>query len=136
MSDDASGKIWMGLVAIMISASLAACSMNAKQWKQDAKVIAYGGTPYTVNSLVFSQNGETLISGDNNNGVEYGRTPSNHVDANYFVGAQIFNFGVQDQTNVIMTGDFGSFSNSGSTTLLEADSTTTIETTEPLTLST
>ena len=76
------------------------------------------------------------ISGDNNNGVEYGRTPSNHVDANYFVGAQIFNFGVQDQTNVVMTGDFGSFSNSGSTTLLPADSTITIETTEALTLST
>ncbi len=82
------------------------------------------------------QTSTAYISGENNSGVEYGRTPSNHVDANYFVGAQIFNFGVQDQTNVVMTGDFGSFGNSGSTTLLEADSTITIETTEALTLST
>ena len=82
------------------------------------------------------QTSTAYISGENNSGVEYGRTPSNHVDANYFVGAQIFNFGVQDQTNVVMTGDFGSFGNSGSTTLLEADSSITIETTEALTLST
>ena len=82
------------------------------------------------------QTSTAYISGENNSGVEYGRTPSNHVDANYFLGAQIFNFGVQDQTNVVMTGDFGSFGNSGSTTLLQADSTITIETTEALTLST
>jgi len=69
LSNDASGKIWMGLVAIMIGASLAACSMNTKPWKLDEKVIAHGGTPYTVNSLVFSPNGETLVSGDNNNQV-------------------------------------------------------------------
>tara|TARA_B110000438_G_scaffold155912_1_gene149599 strand:- start:1470 stop:3353 length:1884 start_codon:yes stop_codon:yes gene_type:complete len=75
------------------------------------------------------------ISGENNNGVEYGRTPSNHVDPNYFVGAQVFNFGVQDQTNVILTGDFGSFSNSGSVSLLAASEDTIIETTEALTLS-
>ena len=35
-----------------------------------------------------------------------------------------------------MTGDFSTFSNSGSATLLEADSTVTIETLEPLTLGT
>ena len=76
------------------------------------------------------------IIGENNNGVEYGRTPSNHTDANWIVGAQVFNFGVQDQNNVTMTGDFSTFSNSGSATLLEADSTVTIETLEPLTLGT
>ena len=76
------------------------------------------------------------IVGENNNGVEYGRTPVNHVDPNYIMGANIFNFGANDQTNVVMTGDFGSFSNSVSVSVLAAGSDTTVETTEALTLST
>jgi hypothetical protein len=76
------------------------------------------------------------IVGENNNGVEYGRTPANHVDANYFMGANVFNFGALDQTNVVMTGDFGSFSNSVSVTVLNAGTDTTVETTEALTLTT
>ena len=77
-----------------------------------------------------------MVRGENNNGVEYGRTPVNHVDPNYIMGANIFNFGANDQTNVVMTGDFGSFSNSVSVSVLAAGSDTTVETTEALTLST
>ena len=77
------------------------------------------------------------ISGENNSGVEYGRTPINHVDANYYVGAEIFNFGAFDHTAIVMTSDFGSFSTTPASGVpfLASDSTVQVETTEALTLS-
>jgi hypothetical protein len=76
------------------------------------------------------------ISGENNDGVEYGRNPDNQMDANWYVGANVFNFGINDQTNVSMTADFVTFSSSGNDPLLEADSTVTLETLESPTLTT
>ena len=73
------------------------------------------------------------ISGENNSGVEYGRTPQNQVDSNYFIGAQIFNFGALDNTNVIMTSNFVSFGTTDSVALINSDSTITIESLESLT---
>jgi len=73
------------------------------------------------------------ISGENNSGVEYGRTPQNQVDNNYFIGAQIFNFGALDNTNVIMTSNFVSFGTTDSVALINSDSTITIESLESLT---
>jgi hypothetical protein len=68
--------------------------------------------------------------GTNNEGVEYGRTPSFHLDASYVVGAEVYNFGTDDQTNIEFEADFTSFTSNGADPLLEADSTTYIEQTE------
>lgn len=50
------------------------------------------------------------FSGTNNEGVEYGRTPVDQLDASYEVGGSIVNFGVNTQTNVSVLADFSSFS--------------------------
>src|SRR5687768_3182875 len=70
------------------------------------------------------------FAGTNNEGVEYGRTPSFHLDASYFVGAQVYNFGTANQINVTLTANFTSFTSNSSDPLLEADSITFIEQSE------
>lgn len=67
------------------------------------------------------------IAGENNGNVEYGKNPINQLDANWVIGAQVYNFGINDQTNVIMTADFTTFNSMGTDALLEADSTVLIE---------
>jgi len=67
------------------------------------------------------------FAGANNEGVEYGRTPLFHADNSYLVGAQVYNFGINDQTNVALNANFTSFSSNSSDPLLENDSTTFIE---------
>ena len=74
------------------------------------------------------------ISGVNNEGVEYGRTPLDHVDSDWYVGSQVYNFGSNDQTNIVLTADFTAFTSVGNLALLENDSTAIIEQTETLTL--
>ncbi|MDX2362162.1 MAG: T9SS type A sorting domain-containing protein [Crocinitomicaceae bacterium] len=73
------------------------------------------------------------ISGSGNEGIEYGRTPSDQIDADYLVGGQVFNFGINDQTAIavdaVFTGPSGFTSNS-TYALLEADSTVFLEQTE------
>jgi hypothetical protein len=41
-----------------------------------------------------------FYSGTNNEGIEYGRTPLDHLDASYEVGGSVSNFGATDATNV------------------------------------
>ena len=53
-------------------------------------------------------NGPVFV-GTNNEGIEYGRTPVDQLDASYEVGGQIINFGVNTQTNVGVVANFGSF---------------------------
>jgi hypothetical protein len=48
--------------------------------------------------------------GTNNGGIEYGRTPVNHLDDSYDVGGKIFNFGSSAATNVQAFVDFGTSS--------------------------
>lgn len=67
------------------------------------------------------------ISGENNTGVEYGRNPLGHLDDNWYIGGQVFNFGVNDQLNIVLDMDFTAFSSQGNDALLEADSTVTFE---------
>jgi hypothetical protein len=55
-------------------------------------------------------NNGPIFVGTNNEGIEYGRTPVDQLDASYEVGGQIINFGVNTQTNVGVTANFGSFS--------------------------
>jgi hypothetical protein len=50
-----------------------------------------------------------VFVGTNNEGIEYGRTPIDQLDASYEVGGQIVNFGVNTQNNINVTADFGSF---------------------------
>lgn len=52
----------------------------------------------------------TYIAGTTNEGLEYGKTPLDQLDIDYEVGGTIVNFGVNDQTNTVVTADFGSFS--------------------------
>ena len=63
------------------------------------------------------------ISGENNYGMEYGTTPDSQLDANYYVGSTIYNFGVNDAANVALdvtfTGGAGPFANG--TALLDSE---------------
>ncbi|MDX2359416.1 MAG: T9SS type A sorting domain-containing protein [Crocinitomicaceae bacterium] len=71
------------------------------------------------------------ISGENNEGNEYGRTPEDHQDGNYLVGSQIYNFGANDQTNLIWGADFGGGLLATAThPLLVSGDTVMLETTE------
>lgn len=55
------------------------------------------------------KNSYAYIAGVNNEGIEYGRTPLDQVDDSYEVGGDVVNFGVNDQNNVQVAADFGSF---------------------------
>ncbi|TNF50008.1 MAG: T9SS type A sorting domain-containing protein [Bacteroidetes bacterium] len=50
-----------------------------------------------------------FFAGVNNEGIEYGRTPVDQLDTQYDLGGEILNFGINDQTNVSVAADFGSF---------------------------
>ena len=49
------------------------------------------------------------FAGVNNEGIEYGRTPADQLDASYDIGGSAFNFGVDTQTGTTVDVDFGSF---------------------------
>ena len=78
------------------------------------------------------QNMSSWIYGESTYGAEYGRTPVAHADANWYVGAQVSNDGVNDQTNVTLSADFGSFTTTSSIAVVQADSTEYIESLEPI----
>lgn len=70
------------------------------------------------------------FSGVNNEGIEYGRTPTAHLDGSYNVGGQINNFGTNAQTNVTLDADFGSFTSQTVLANLPSGDTVYIETAE------
>ena len=74
------------------------------------------------------------ISGENNGGIEYGMTPSDQADANYFVGAGVYNGGANDAVNTTLSADFGSFVATSTVALVSPDSTATVESSEALIL--
>ena len=80
------------------------------------------------------QANSSWIYGETHYGAEYGRVPITEIDANWVVGAQVTNDGVNDQTNVTLDADFGSFTTTSSLGIVEADSSSVIESLEPLTL--
>ena len=80
------------------------------------------------------QANSSWIYGETHFGAEYGRVPITEIDQNWVVGAQVTNDGVNDQTNVSLAADFGSFNTTSSLGIVEADSTSVIESLEPLTL--
>jgi hypothetical protein len=63
------------------------------------------------------------ITNENTNGIQYAITPIDQVEANWSIGADVYNFGVNDQTNVIFDADFTSFSIADTKSLIEYDST-------------
>lgn len=70
------------------------------------------------------------FAGQNNEGVEYGRTPTNHLESNHLVGGQVFNFGVNTQTNVVLNSDYTVFNYSSNTAALLSGDTVILESTE------
>ncbi len=80
------------------------------------------------------QMNSAYIIGENNSGVEYGRTPSDQVDASYIVGSGVYNGGANDAINTTLTADFGSFTSNPTLALIESDSTYSVEAIEGLTL--
>lgn len=74
------------------------------------------------------------IVGENNNGIEYGRTPQDQVDPNWTIGAQVYNNGSNDQTNLVMDADFGSFTSQSTLALLASQDTAFMESIDPLSL--
>jgi hypothetical protein len=47
-----------------------------------------------------------FFGANNLGGVEYGRTPLNQLDSEYEFGGQVYNKGLNDQTNVVINGAF------------------------------
>lgn len=76
----------------------------------------------------------TWVINENTNGIQYAMTPIDQVEPNWSIGADVFNFGVNDQTNVDFEADFTSFTISDSKSLIESDSTYSLGTIEPQTL--
>lgn len=75
----------------------------------------------------------SYVIGDNNDGMEYGITPEDMQDANYLVGGQVVNFGVNTQTNVTLNVTGTLVSSSSNPSVVSGD-TVTLETLEALTL--
>lgn len=75
------------------------------------------------------------FAGTNNGGIEYGKTPVNHLDDSYLVGSEIYNFGVNDQTNIGLNADFTAFSYNATSPSLLSDATLLLETTNTPALS-
>ena len=73
------------------------------------------------------QNLGSYIVGVTNDGIEYGTTPEAQLDTDWTIGSTVYNFGVNDQTNVTLEVT-GGFTSSSSTALIESDSTRAVET--------
>lgn len=63
------------------------------------------------------------IMNENTHGIQYAITPIDHVQSNWSIGVDVYNFGVNNQTNVDFTADFTSFSVTDSRPVIEYDST-------------
>ncbi len=74
------------------------------------------------------------VTGENNEGLEYGRTPMNHLETNYIYGSEVFNFGVNNQTNVTVDIDYTDaanptqFSLTATMAQIDSDSTELVQT--------
>ena len=77
----------------------------------------------------------TWVINENTNGIQYAMTPIDQVEPNWSIGADVFNFGVNNQTNVDFEADFTSFMITDNKSLIESDSTYSLGTTESQVLS-
>lgn len=76
----------------------------------------------------------TWITNENTNGIQYAITPIDQVESDWSIGADVYNFGVNDQTNVDFEADFTSFSVVDSRPLIETNLTYNLGTTAPQSL--
>ncbi len=100
----------------------------------------YGYTWFVDDVQIFEQPANDIqilsswIAGSDNGGLEYGRTPLNHLDSDWIIGSEILNFGTDDQTNIDLAADFGTFSSnlteaslvSGASVIMETTATPTL----------
>ena len=83
-------------------------------------------------------NESSWIYGENAFGVEYGRTPISQIEQNYYIGSSVYNYGSMNQNNILVTADFSgpsTFTTNASYSLLESDSTTSVESLNQINLS-
>ena len=78
------------------------------------------------------QNISSWMYGQTSYGAEYHRIPVSQLDSNWILGSEVKNNGANDQTNITLNSDFGSFSTTAVLPLLEYDSSIIIESTEQL----
>ena len=116
------------------------------RWISDSDDDAYGsGYGWLIDDLKITvppendiQNISSWIFGENSYGAEYGRTPINQVEQNFYVGSSIYNYGSMNQTNIIVNGDFtgpSNFSTTATSPLLNSDSSLVVESLNSVTLS-
>lgn len=72
---------------------------------------------------------ESTFISHNNSGTQYGIVPSNQTGQTMAIGAEVYNLGYADQTNLNLTADFdfGLFTATASHALLQTDSTVYME---------
>lgn len=70
------------------------------------------------------------VAGVNNDGLEYGRTPYNMQETDYYIGSQVYNWGSATQNNLSLSAVFNGFSSSSTHPSLMNDSTVIMESTE------
>lgn len=73
-----------------------------------------------------------LIVGNDNDGVYYGRTPVEQINASYTIGGDVLNFSANTQTNVVLTADFVSFNAISSTPSLSPSTSILLSSIESL----
>ena len=116
------------------------------RWTSDSDDDSFGsGYGWLIDDLKITvppendiQNLSSWIFGENSGGAEYGRTPISQVEQNYYIGSSVYNYGSMDQLNVVSNGDFNgptTISSSASSTIIESDSTKSIESLNPVSLS-
>ena len=116
------------------------------RWTSDSDDDSFGsGYGWLIDDLKITvppendiQNISSWIFGENSGGAEYGRTPISQVEQNYYMGSSVYNYGSMDQLNVVSNGDFNgptTISSSASSTIIESDSTKSIESLNPVSLS-
>lgn len=70
------------------------------------------------------------VSGVNNEGFEYGSTPYNMQDNDYYIGSAVYNWGSATQTNLSLDAVFNGFSSNSTHPSLMNDSTVYMESAE------
>ena len=77
---------------------------------------------------------DSWVYNENTDNVQYAKTPIDQVESNWEIGANVYNFGSQDQTNVLFDADFTAFSVADSRAFFEVDSTYSMGNLETLAL--
>ena len=116
------------------------------RWTSDSDDDSFGsGYGWLIDDLKITvppendiQNVSSWIFGENSGGAEYGRIPISQVEQNYYIGSSVYNYGSLNQLNIVSNGDFSgpsTISSSATSTIIETDSTKTVESLNPVSFS-